>query len=312
MNFSNITTIPELITRLGINPKYINILNNEQFDLDSLKYATDDDLIELKFSKGARILLRTWRQSFMPKQSVPPRVSPPRVSPPRPNNLTRVSPLRPNNLTRVSPPRPNNLTRVSPRQSVSPRNRTLNARNRNVNQAPPPLFRQSTVSETLLTELVDNVQNRKLLDSLIFESTRDLVYKDIPLVLEEYTRKKHKFLSKITTHNSQKHIYYNWYTGGINVCHISLHNDSSNEYHNRTSFARDTKGAFHINMGPLDVKHQNKGRRILVNLINDVYEISICTKGHGFIDVISTRVAGALVEYYRTTGRDSNIVDGRC
>ena len=290
MNFSNITTIPELITRLRINPQYINILNNEQFDLDSLKYATDDDLIELKFSKGARILLRTWRQSFMPKQSVPPRVSPPRVSPPRPNNLTRVS----------------------PRQSVSPRNRTLNARNRNVNQAPPPLFRQSTVSETLLTELVDNVQNRKLLDSLIFESTRDLVYKDIPLVLEEYTRKKHKFLSKITTHNSQKHIYYNWYTGGINVCHISLHNDSSNEYHNRTSFARDTKGAFHINMGPLDVKHQNKGRRILVNLINDVYEISICTKGHGFIDVISTRVAGALVEYYRTTGRDSNIVDGRC
>ena len=180
---------------------------------------------------------------------------------------------------------------------------------------PPPLYRQTTVSETLLYELIGDVGNNRLLDRLMRDLTHDIEYQGSPLILVPQFHNGHTFLSKQTLKNTDKSIYYNWADGTSQIYsqiyHLSLHNSTGVPgFENVTSRARNTIGSFHL-MNDIT----KNIRRILINLINDVYEISICIKGtfpDPDIDIFSERIATALVEYYRNTGRRSVIIEGRC
>lgn len=223
-------------------------------------------------------------------------------------NRSKKSPKgSPNRTKKASPKSPkgsqNRTKRASPNGSPkSPRTSSKSPNRSPLGSPPKPsaFYRQSSVSHELLTELATNSLRRKEMDDLMREM--DLVYRDEPVFLHRHQPRG--FYSDLKDGNQS--IYYRWDIKkdgrDVQAFHLSL-NHTQNELHeNRTGFARDVVGALHVRVGVSN----GPFRRILINLINGIYEITVCienTKYMEALDPVAREIIQILVKYYNNTGR---------
>jgi hypothetical protein len=242
----------EVLKRIGVKNKTIRALQEEDFDMDTLRGIPNKNMI-----------------SSLKEASVPAA------------NAIRIR-------------RWNQLMRKTAKSS---RNTSRNLFNSPPNN--PLLYHQTSVSIDLLDELAHNNDLRVYLDELMKERMKDLYYLDEPIQLKEYTQDRTRVTYTSRFPKNRKGIFYNWYIEKegepVNAFHLSLHHAS-----NRTEFQEVEIGSFHVKMD----NRYGTIRKILMNLVNGVYVISIC-KGsrYGYIDEVAERIVAILMEYFTNTGR---------
>ena len=246
----------------------MEILISEEFDMDSLRFATKEDLKEIGIKSGSILKIVAWQNS-----------------------------LRKSPKTRKS-------------KSKSP-NKT--SKNISSNAAEPPrLFRQTTIADTLLGELVGDDGLRKTMDAIMLQNTEGITVRQNTIHLNHYTtfipgqKTLLRYYSNIT--NKGKTLFYNWLNqDGRLYCHLSLKDD--NLHPHRNSKARDIVGRFHLRW---DLGGEHFYRRILVNDNNGVIELTRCSMKDFEIDEMTEIVLRCIREYYIMTRGQCNIVPGRC
>ena len=194
--------------------------------------------------------------------------------------------------------------------SKSP-NKTRKSRNK----SPPKLFRHTTISDTLLSELIGNDGLRRAMDAVMYAGTENAVIGKHTLHLTPYTTLSADKKSLIHHYSDVKwhanSLYYSWTTmDGTTVrplCHLSLKDD--NLHTNRTGFDRDVMGRFHLRW---DYLGKHPSRRILVNDNQGVIELTRCNMKDQDIDAMTDLVLRCIQTYYIQTRGASNIVEGRC
>jgi len=269
------------LKRNKISDKGSAILLDEEFSEDILRSTPINKILkelrEIDVPKGDAVRLRTWRESL---------------------NASKNRSQSANRTRSSSRGRSANRTRSNRSRSSS------RARSRQAEEPPPiKLYRQESVSEDLLTELT-NVETRKLMDRLMEEGTKDVIYQGEPVHLS----KRNGFSSDLK--QDMRSIYYAWLLpNGKEAFHLTLNHTKNEKHANRSGYNRDVNGAFHLR---LITTHSKPIRRILVNLINDVYEITICNGKKGEVERIANIIVPIIAQYYQETGRTSSIVEGRC
>jgi len=180
-------------------------------------------------------------------------------------------------------------------------------------KSPPKLFRHTTISNTLLSELVGDDGLRRAMDAAMLTGTEGAVIGKHTLHLTPYTTLSGKSLiqhySDVKWHANT--LYYNWTTmDGTTArpfCHLSLKND--NLHTNRSGFERDVIGRFHLRW---DYLGKHPSRRILVNDNEGVIELTRCSMKDQEIDVMMELILQCIQAYYIQTRGACNIVEGRC
>jgi len=271
----------QVLTRIGVKPSSIYTLQEEEFDLSTIQDIPNQNMIrEMKtmgIPAGDAIRLKRW------------------------NELMRKT-----THTRRRKPRlgtNNHLNALSNANAYANANEFLNA------PPNPVLYHQSSVSEDLLDELIHNKPLREYMDELM--KGIDLYYLDEVVQLKEYQLYHEDPMdgTQITTQmsrlgKSMKSLFYNWFIEKegemVPAFHLTLHHSKEAPYNNRTSFQRQEIGAFHVKMD----NTYGTIRKILINLVEGVYVISICKgKRIGFVDQVADRIVTSLVGYYTNTGR---------
>jgi len=270
------------LKRNKISDKGSAILVDEDFSEDILRSTNTNKIVEelqeINVPRGDAIRLRKWRKSL---------------------NASKNRSQSANRTRSSSRGRSANRTRSNRSRSSS------RTRSRQAEEPPPPikLYRQESVSEDLLTELT-NVETRKLMDGLMEEGTKDIIYEGELVHLS----KRNGFSSDLK--QDMRSIYYTWLLpNGKEAFHLTLNHTKNEKHANRSGYNRDVNGAFHLR---LITTHSKPIRRILVNLINDVYEITICNGKKGEVERIANIIVPIIAQYYQETGRTSSIVEGRC
>lgn len=290
-------SLREVLTRFKVKPETIDILEDQQFDLDILRDIPDENLIaELKDTDprivaADAIKIKKWKKSLNPNAQ-------PQLS----QNVTR-------RVTRSQ-------SRSRSRSKSKPRQASEVTKNRNGNSlgTPPqtPLFfHETSVSEQLLTELAQDDHLRTYMDQLMNVRMQDLYYMGKPIHLKEYENQHHFSDLK----KDKRSIYYSWHIDkedktNTEAYHLSLNHTINQKHSNRSGFDRVTIGAFHLR-----VNNTNRTlRKILINLVNGIYEITVCKTGKRRceLDNVADHILLILVEYYTNTGRRAEIIDGRC
>jgi hypothetical protein len=270
---------------IGVSSPSVKTLQDEEFDFSSIQSIPNKDMIKemktMRIPARDSIVLKRW------------------------NELMRKTNTR--NTTRRRKPRlgtNNHLNALSNANAYANANEFLNA------PPNPILYREASVSEDLLDELIHNNPLRVYMDELM-NSIQDLDYLGERVQLTEYGLSYEDPVegTQVTTHmsrlgNATKSLYYNWFIEKdgemVPAFHLSLHHSKEAPYNNRTSFQRQEIGAFHVRMNNA---HRTL-RRILINLVQGVYVISICKgKRTGYIDPVADRIGSLLVDYYTNTGR---------
>jgi len=239
----------EVLKRIGVKNKTIRALQEEEFDLDTLRGIPNKNMIssmkESRIPAANAIRLRRW------------------------NQLMRKT-----------------VKTKSPNRNLPPNN--------------PLLYHQTSVSMDLLDELVHNNDLRVYLDELMKERM-DMYYLGEPVRLKEYEHVQdgHRITHTSRFPKNRKGIFYNWYTEKegetVPAFHLTLHHAS-----HRTEFQQVSIGSFHVKMD----NHYGTIRKILMNLVNGVYVISICKGSRfGYVDQVAEHIVAILVEYFTNTGR---------
>lgn len=280
-------SLREVLTRFKVKPETIAILEDQQFDLDTLRGINDDDMIsELKDTNSSipasdAIKIKNWKKSLNQPNS--------------PKNETR----------RVTRSQSRSRSKSKPRQA------TANAKN--ILGTPPPnplFFHETSVSEQLLTELAHDENLRTYMDQLMNVRMQDMYYMGKPIHLKEYENQRHFSDLK----RDKRSIYYSWYIDKEGkpeeAYHLSLNHTINKIQSNRAGFERVNIGAFHLRVN----NTYRTLRKILINLVEGVYEITVCKTGKRRceLDNVAEVVLSILVEYYTNTGRKARIIDGRC
>jgi hypothetical protein len=258
----------------------ISILVEEEFSEDILRDIAankmNDELREIRVPKGDSIRLRTWRKSL------------------NGNSKTR------SNRNRNSRARSASRTRSASRARSASRGKSR-SRQAELPET-PPMRRQTSVSEDLLTELA-KAGTRKLMDTLMEEGTKDIIYEGKPLHLY----RKNNFSSDLK--RDKRSIYYTWLLpDGSEAFHLTLNHTENERHVNRSGYNRNINGAFHLKL----ITKEKPIRRILVNLIKDVYEITICDNKNEEIDRIANIILPIIAQYYQETERKGVVVEGSC
>ena len=243
----------------------MDILISEDFDMESLRFATKEDLKEIGIKSGSIVKIVAWQNS-----------------------------LRKSPKTKKS-------------KSKSPNKTAKNSSN----GEPTRLFRQNTIADTLLRELVGDDGLRRTMDTIILESTEGATIGKNQIHLTQYTTYIPGQTNLLRYYSDIKHhgntLYYNWTNHeGRPYCHLSLKDD--NAHPRRNSKSRDIVGRFHLRW---DLGGKHVYRRILVN-DNDGIELTRCSMKDQDIDEMTEIVLRCIQQYYIMTRGACNIVPGRC
>lgn len=286
--------LDDFLTGIGISPKGRTILIDQGIDEGLLRGFNSSEMknelivdtgkhpFKVPFGDITRLI--KWKQTIEAE------------------NRSKKSPKGSPNRTKKASKSPNR-TKKSPNKSPkSPRGSSKSPNGSPLGSPPKPsaFYRQSSVSQELLTELATNPLRRKEMDDLMREM--DLVYRDEPVFLHRHQSRG--FYSDLKEGNHS--IYYRWDIKkdgrDVQAFHLSL-NHTQNELHeNRTGFARDVVGALHVRVGVSN----GPFRRILINLINGIYEITVCIEKTTYmeaLDPVAREIIQILVKYYNDTGR---------
>jgi len=267
----------------------LEILILEDFDLDSLRFATKEDLKEIGIKTGSILKIIAWQNSL-------------RSSP----KTKKAKSKSPNKTAKNTSPTTANSTSPTTANSTSPKS---------ANAEPPQLFRQTTISDTLLRELVGDDGLRKIMDGIMLEGTEGATIGKNQIHLTNYSSFQYDDAGKrriVWNYSDIKHhgntLYYNWTNhSGSPYCHLSLKDDKAHP--RRNSKARDIVGRFHLRW---DLGGKNVYRRILVNDNNGVIELTRCSMKDQDIDEMTELVLRCIQQYYIETRGECNIVPGRC
>ena len=269
-----------------VSDKAISILVEQEFSEDILRGIAankmNDELREINVPTGDSIRLRTWRKSL------------------NGNSKTRSNRNRNSRARSASRTRSASRARSASHTRSASRNREM-SRQAEIPET-PPMRRQTSVSEDLLTELA-KTGTRKLMDTLMEEGTKDIIYEGKPLHLY----KKNNFSSDLK--RDKRSIYYTWLLpDGSEAFHLTLNHTENERHVNRSGYNRNINGAFHLKL----ITKEKPIRRILVNLIKDVYEITICDNKNEEIDRIANIILPIIAQYYQETERKGVVVEGSC
>jgi len=271
------------LRKINISEKGRAVLKNQNFDEETLKAINsenfDKELQNNNFivPKRNRTRFKRWKES-----------------------------LNQNAKTKKNSPKPANAK--TKKNSPKPANaETKKKSSNNANNAPsnpPTFFRQDTVSGDLLHEILNYPSQRMILDDIMKNGMKGIQYEEEPVFIHRH--ETYGFYSNLKKNN----IYYRWdiKRGGstAEAFHLSLHNTNEN-HSNRTGHNRDIVGALHVRIGT----GRRHFRRILINLVNGVYEITVCVEKTAYdsqLDPIAKEIIHLLVEYYNTTGRKAKTV----
>jgi len=250
----------------------MDILREEEFDLQSLSFATKKELVDMGIKLKYAIAITGWQRSLGERER---------------GTMEWLNSLR----------------------SKSPKSKTLKSKSKSPNKTKrSPVYRQATISDTLLKELANDHALRQLMDTIMTEYTDGATIRSHQIRLTKYSTLVDK---KIVWHSSdlkwhKEALYYNWTTEGGNYCHLSLKDD--NAHTNKSGHERDVMGRFHLRW---DHKGKHPSRRILVN-DNGVIELTQCYMSDQEIDEMTALVLRCIQEYYIQTRGACNIVPGRC
>jgi hypothetical protein len=263
----------EVMKRIGVKPSTINVLEEEEVDLNTLRRIPENQMYSALRNVGLTIPVKNTvkikRWSKLMKKT---------------NRASR--------RTRSNA----NINRLL---------ETMPANN-------PYLFHQTSVSEDLLDELLNNNDLRLYMDELMSTRTQDLYYLDEHVHLKQYTetylsiagRQTITRLSRVP--ENRQGIYYNWCIKENEepAFHLALHHTKDPVFRNRSGVKRMQIGALHVKMD----NRYGTLRRLLINLVDGVYVISVCKgKRFGYVDQVAQRMVNALVEYYTNTGRMAKV-----
>jgi hypothetical protein len=262
------------LQKINISEKGRKFLIQQEFDEGILKTLTNKNInTELKdeeftLAKGDRTRLKTWIKSLpeTKKRSKSPHSKTKKNSP------------------NVSPPRESPV-RNSPRGS--------------------PGYRQTSVSEELLQDIVNDPGQRRLMDDLMKNGMEDILYEGKQVFLHRHT--KNGFYSDLKQRGES--IYYRWNIerddGTIaEAFHLSLNHTKNERHANRAGHNRNIVGALHVRFGT----GKRNFRRVLINLIDGVYELTVCVKKTPYndeLDPFAKRIIQILVEYYNKSGKEA-------
>ena len=270
------------LQKLNISNKGRQFLIQQEFDEDILKTMTNKNInTELKdetftLPKGDRTRLKTWIKSLSQTKRSKSKSPHSKTKKNSPKNLpVRDSPL-------ASPPPP----------AVSPPRAS-------------PGYRQTSVSEELLQDIVTHEGQRRLMDDLMKNGMDDIFYEGKPVFLHRHN--KNGFYSDLKQGNES--IYYRWNiqrdNGTISEAfHLSLNHTKNERHANRKGHNRDVVGALHVRFG---TGHRHF-RRILINLVDGTYEITVCVKKTPYddtLDPFAKRIIQILAEYYQKSGKEA-------
>lgn len=262
----------EVMKRIGVKPSTINVLEEEEVDLNTLRRIPENQMYSALRNVGLRIPV---------KNTV---------------KIKRWSKLM-------------KKTNRASRRSRSNTNRLLESMPANN----PHLFHQTSVSEDLLDELLNNNDLRLYMDELMDTRTQDLYYLGEHVHLKQYMetylhpiagRQTVTRLSRVP--ENRQGIYYNWCIKENDepAFHLTLHHSKDPVFRNRSGVKRMHIGALHVKMD----NRYGTLRRLLINLVDGVYVISVCKgKTFGYVDQVAQRMVNALVEYYTNTGRTAKV-----
>lgn len=265
------------LQKLNITSKSRQFLIEQEFDEGILKTLSNKDInAELKdgLPKGDRIRLKTWIKS-LPETK--------RSKSKSPHSKTKKN-------SKGSPPRAS-PPRASPPRASPPRASPAS-----------PGYRHTSVSEELLQDIVTHESQRHLMDDLMKNGMDDIFYEGKPVVL--YKHNKDGFYSDLKQGNES--IYYRWNIDGTmnEAFHLSLNHTKNERHANRKGHNRDVVGALHVRIGT----GKRYFRRILINLVDGTYEITVCVKKTPYddtLDPFAKRIIQILAEYYQKSGKDA-------
>ena len=265
----------EVMKRIGVKPSTINVLEEEEVNLNTLRRIPENQMysafrnVDLRIPVKNTVKIKRWSKLMKKTNRVPRR--------------TRSKALANTNLLLESMPANN-----------------------------PHLFHQTSVSEDLLDELLNNNDLRLYMDELMESRTQDLYYLDEHVHLKQYTETYHPIAGRQTVTRlsrvpeNRQGIYYNWCIKENDepAFHFALHHTKDPVFRNRSGVKRMKIGALHVKM---DNSHGTI-RRLLINLVDGVYVISVCKgKRFGYVDQVAQRMVNILVEYYTNTGRIAKV-----
>ena len=265
------------LQRLNITAKSRQFLIEQDFDEGILKTLSNKNInSELKdeLPKGDRIRIKTWIKSLQETKKRSKSA----------NSKTKKNSPK-GSPTRASPPRAS-PTRASP-QAASPAS---------------PGYRHTSVSEELLQDIVTHPSQRRLMDDLMKNGMDDIFYEGKPVVL--YKHNKDGFYSNLKQGNES--IYYRWNIDGTmnEAFHLSLNHTKNERHANRKGHNRYVVGALHVRIG----SGNRNFRRILINLVDGTYEITVCVKKTPYdktLDPFAKRIIQILADYYQKSGKEA-------
>lgn len=292
-------SLRKILKGIHVSKEGLNRLDEEEMDLDALKLISSNnmnrELNDIKMPKENINRIKEWRKIMN-----------------IPNRMTRSK-------SRNSKQTSNRKSRNSKQANAQASNRVTRSKSRNslLPPSPPPVLkRQNTVSEELLTELVNNIKLRTTMDRLMESEMKHFHYleegvRDQTVTL--YDHKQNGFKSDLK--KDKQSIYYRWNKeNNKEAFHLSLNHTENEKHSNRTGIHRDKNGSLHIR---LNDGHGNNGRgigkgtlcRMLINFVKDTYEITVCLPSTRiyYMDPVAKRVSEILVAYYQETGRQARI-----
>jgi hypothetical protein len=196
---------------------------------------------------------------------------------------------------------------LSQKKSRSPHSQTKKNSRGSPSKASPvkasPGYRQTSVSEELLQNIVSDPGQRRLMDDVMKNGMNDIFYEGKQIFLHRH--QKNGFYSDLK--QGGESIYYRWNierdNGSIaEAFHLSLNHTNNEKHANRAGPNRDIVGALHVRFGT----GNRHFRRILINLVDGTYEITVCVKKTPYdqeLDPFAKRIIHLLAEYYNKSGK---------
>jgi hypothetical protein len=143
------------------------------------------------------------------------------------------------------------------------------------------------------------------MDDLMKNGMNDIFYEGKQVFLHRHHR--NGFYSDLK--QGGESIYYRWNIQRDNgtiaeAFHLSLNHTKNERHVNRAGHNRDIVGALHVRFGT----GNRHFRRILINLVDGTYEITVCVKKAPYdeaLDPFAKRMIQILVDYYNKSGKEA-------